>query len=111
MRNQNDNFKDSLGQWRDIAPRPGFEDRVWRRIQAVQVRPVPAFWEECRAWFTMQPAYARVASLLIGAAVALGSLWYLDGGGQQQASYEFSLLRSGTITGTYAQFAEHGGRR
>lgn len=102
-----------LDCWRGIEPRPGFEQRVWCRIHAVQ----PSLWarwtEGVREGMALEPARLAVASLAVGAIIGLGVAWVIASEMRMSpvtatASTEFNLFRSESVTGSYMHGIQNG---
>ncbi len=99
-----DKLKDGLAHWRGIEPRPGFEDRVWSRIEAMDIEPVRK-WHPAdlvRGWTAFQPVYVRAAALLIGGFLGLTLTLNIPSPAQAHGDAP-NVLRSGSISGAYAQ--------
>lgn len=106
MNDREDKLNTCLAHWRDIEPRPGFEDRVWRRIQSVEPSPVMRWLDAARGWTVLQPAYAQAAALVVCAAVGLSVMWASVEPASAGASADFHILRTGSIAGSYAQLTD-----
>ena len=99
MNTENDPLKRVISTWRDIEPRQGFEDAVWRRIET---RPEEAF-SPLRALIellTARPAWAACAGALAGIIVGLALL-----GRPPAPSEQFALLDSDSLAGSYIHLA------
>ena len=96
-------LKDALGQWRDLEPRPGFEERVWRQIETVAPSPISGFGEFMRSWLFAEPAWARAAASLVGAGIGLAAIASIPHPAAAGVDREMSILRDGSVAGSYAQ--------
>lgn len=91
MNNQNDHLKDDLKAWRDIEPGPGFEDAVWRRIEAA---PIPQ-----RTWLdvlALRPVFATAAGLAAGVIIGLALTTR-----PAPLANQFALFNSSSVAGNY----------
>ncbi len=98
------NLKVALSRWRGIEARPGFEERVWKRIQTVEVVP-EANWsilDVLRGWTELYPAYARAAMIMIGGMLALALIQNISSGPSLDKT-ALDVLRPGSISGSYVQ--------
>ncbi|MFH0907333.1 MAG: hypothetical protein V1929_01035 [bacterium] len=94
-----DPLKKALATWRDIEPRQGFEDAVWRRIEArpeQAASPFRAFIE----LLTARPAWAACAGVAAGVLIGLALT-----GRPASASEQFALLGSDSLASNYIQLA------
>ena len=99
MNKENDPLKRVISTWRDIEPRQGFEDAVWRRIES---RPEEAF-SPLRALvelLTARPAWAACAGALAGVILSLALL-----GTPSAHSEQFALLDGDSLAGSYIHLA------
>jgi hypothetical protein len=99
MNTNHDPLKDALAAWRDIDPRPGFEDSVWRRIEAQpNVTRASSPWlpaTEITGWKPVSlfaTAAGVIAGIVIGLALAAPP---------SPRAHEFALLNSGSLAGSY----------
>ncbi len=106
MKDHKDERKLYLAHWRDIEPRPGFEDRVWRRVYTAQPSPLVRWLNTLRDWTDLQPAYASAAALLVGAFLGLSAMGTSFAPSARGEAYEMSIVRSGSIAGSYAQLMQ-----
>jgi hypothetical protein len=86
MNNERDPLKESLAAWRDIEPRPGFEDAVWRRIERQPAPPRHAWWP---VWAT---AAGIATGVLVGLAVTVP---------HRARANDFAMLAPSSVAGSY----------
>lgn len=108
MTHMDHKWKQMMAQWRDIEPRPGFEDRVWRRIQTAEPSTAERMGGAFRGWFLAQPAFAHAAALVVGAALGLAALTAGTHSAGVHTDYDMSILRNGSLAGSYAQLVVGG---
>ena len=94
-----------LKQWRDIAPRPGFEDRVRRRIAEAQPVRGMALWLPWIIGPTGQPAYA-VATLVLSVALGWSLAWAGLRPGPLRELSDVTVMRQGSVAGSYARLTK-----
>jgi len=97
---------DMLTQWRDIEPRPGFEDRVWRPVRTVEPSRLILWLDALRDGSVLQPAYASAAAMVVGAAVGLAAMWLTVSPVSAGMPPEFNIYRTGSISGSYVQMVQ-----
>jgi hypothetical protein len=99
--NQNDDkFKQLLGQWREIEPRAQFGADVLRRIR--QAAPEQPGWLER---FGLQPIWVQAVAMLAGITIGLHA-----GLNPAPAAQDAALLKPGTLTGNYVSMISGGGQ-
>jgi hypothetical protein len=95
-------WEDRLKAWHDVEPSPGFEDAVWRRIEAAPPTRIPA-WRAVFDLLAARPALAMATGLaigvMVGSALLSPSTLHAD---------QFALLGGDSLAGNYMHLVEGG---
>ena len=94
-----DQLKKALQTWRDVEPAPGFEDRVWRRIETAGPAVSPTFTSWLRDSLLAEPAWVPAVSALAGVLVAA----FLVLPSPSPRGGDLARLKSDTLSGSYVR--------
>ena len=106
MKQNQDQLKVLLRQWRNVEPPAGFEANVWRRIRAGRAEQIDGLsWIDLIGRLLWQPAWSLAVALAL--ALAMG-IW----GGiasvphrSDSSKAELQFLAPGTLAGSYLEMA------
>jgi hypothetical protein len=99
MNTEHDPLKKVLSTWRDIEPRQGFEDAVWRQIES-QPAPAASVFGAFLELLTAQPAWAACTGVAAGLVIGLAL-----SGRPMAAPDQFALLGSDSVAASYIHIA------